>query len=188
MNRYSVSFAVVSFAVVSFVVSSVLALPLFLSGCGAVLSRGLTPPDSPCWNNFSGVSLDFHEFKEDSPNALILVGGVIDLPLSLVADVLFLPLDLYQMNKRGLLGSATCESQRERLHLCVEKNQPDPKRQYGSNPLPVDAAKSNQEILKLLREEQYLLAKGCFKRLYGDSRESLDAFDKLKDEVQRASP
>ena len=67
-----------------------------------------------CWELFSGVRAE--SFTDDNP--LIVFGSVIDLPFSLVADLLFSPYDLYLMN-RSKIGSCNTEKNAE-LKRCFK--------------------------------------------------------------------
>lgn len=46
-----------------------------------------------------GVKVDFAEFQDPHPYGLLMIGGVLDSPFSLVADTLLLPYDLYKLDK-----------------------------------------------------------------------------------------
>ena len=70
-------------------------LPLFASGCSAVIARSIarsTSPPPPLY--LGGVRTDWKVITESEvwePQAY----GVVDMPFSLVADVILLPYDIY---------------------------------------------------------------------------------------------
>ena len=57
-------------------------------------------PEPPkCGQFFGGVLGDVTEFMANTSEPWVVVGGVIDLPFSLVADVFLSPYDLYQLHR-----------------------------------------------------------------------------------------
>jgi uncharacterized protein YceK len=100
----------------------ILALPLALGGCGTVASKMVGPDNTQGWglgwgHPYEGVTGDYGTVKcmwEMSPpqhialRLLVTVALVIDLPLSLVADTIVLPVDLLSRPKRPRTEWADC--------------------------------------------------------------------------------
>jgi uncharacterized protein YceK len=82
-------------------------LTVFASGCGTVITRTVgpnwAPPDPPLSRVYSGVLFDLKCFWRPEAYETENISGfcVFDLPLSLVADTVILPLTIYEQVKYG---------------------------------------------------------------------------------------
>jgi uncharacterized protein YceK len=74
------------------------AITFSLSGCAAFMSRGMHWDSANCWMMFQGIAGDT-EFISDTNEPEVVVGGIIDVPFSLAADIVLIPLDLYKLHK-----------------------------------------------------------------------------------------
>lgn len=102
----------------------IVALPLVLGGCGTVASKLVGPDNTQGWglgwgHPYEGVTADYGTVKcmwEMSPpqhislRLLVTVGLIIDLPLSLVADTIVLPIDVLSRPKRRRFDPADCDA------------------------------------------------------------------------------
>ena len=102
----------------------ILALPLALGGCGTVASKVTGPDNTQGWglgwgHVYEGVTGDYGTVKcmwEMSPpqhislRILVTVALIVDLPLSLVADTIVLPIDLLSRAKRPRFDPADCNA------------------------------------------------------------------------------
>jgi uncharacterized protein YceK len=82
-------------------------MAVFASGCGTAITRAVgpnwAPPDPPLPRVYSGVLFDFNCFlrPEAYETENIEAFCFLDLPLSLVADTVILPLTIYEQVKHG---------------------------------------------------------------------------------------
>ena len=67
-----------------------------LSGCASIVGRSMSQEGCECGRMFVGVKGDFKQIA-CRDNALLTAGAIVDTPLSFVADVMFLPFDLYKV-------------------------------------------------------------------------------------------
>ena len=106
-----------------------LLLTFVLSGCGTFVSK-ITGPDNTqgYWlglgHPYEGVIADIGTVKcswEQQPpalipmNVLVTIALIIDLPLSLVADTLVLPIDLFVKPQRSRADPEDCHAPLRRL-------------------------------------------------------------------------
>jgi len=88
-------------------------MALTVTGCGTIASRIVGPHweeyrDPPLPRIYSGAILDFRGFwHPDHPGTNnVELFCLVDLPLSLVADTIILPLTIYEQNKYGDYGAS----------------------------------------------------------------------------------
>ena len=71
---------------------------VFCTGCSTIvshsLSKGAPPAYAGTWMNSHFIKDAASEVSSDVPAAIVITYGVIDFPLSLVADTICLPYDL----------------------------------------------------------------------------------------------
>jgi uncharacterized protein YceK len=86
-------------------------MTVFVPGCGTVITRAVgpnwAPPDPPLPRVYSGVLFDLTCLWRPEAYATDTIAGFcfFDLPLSLVADTVILPLTLYEQIKYGSYGT-----------------------------------------------------------------------------------
>ena len=84
-----------------------------VASCGFLLARGLNVCN--CNKPFSGVSADFSEFSyEGGKNFWLMLGGVVDSPFSLIADIVALPYDVLKDKRDDCCPPGECPDYCER--------------------------------------------------------------------------
>ena len=92
-----------------------------VAGCGTILTIELGPttcvnypsmPPPPLPRTYSGTITEFRALRSlDHPSrdlSFVIVLMMIDVPLSLIADTLILPLTIYEQNKYGDYDYVAC--------------------------------------------------------------------------------
>jgi uncharacterized protein YceK len=72
---------------------------LTFTGCAGMWSRAMMPEPPLCGIFFGGVIVDVREIMMDTSEPWVVAGGVVDLPFNLMADVVLVPYDLYQLQR-----------------------------------------------------------------------------------------
>jgi uncharacterized protein YceK len=129
-----------------------LPIAVLLTSCATVGTRAL--PEIPCVGNssrpfrpFSGTICDGSGRGVTNNIAL----SFLDLPFSLVADIVILPLTIHEQWFKGPLSRAAWRGDVVRVNRLIEKNFPiDDRDAYGRTPLMNAVDNDNVELIRLL--------------------------------------
>ncbi len=94
------------------VLGLVVCATIFCSGCGTIITRSVgpnwTPPEQALPRIFSGTLFDFACFLHPEMHDTQGIGGfcLVDVPFSIVADTVILPLTIYEQVRYGSYAAA----------------------------------------------------------------------------------
>ncbi len=111
-----------------------LVLPIFVLtcfGCGTIITRYVspnwTPPAPKLSRIYSGTQFDFRCFLSPAMHDTQGIGGFcfVDVPFSIIADTVILPLTIYEQVKYGSYATGkTAEENKKAETTAAEKPEP----------------------------------------------------------------